>query len=75
MTELQHADGLAVAAVHPSGRGIARNRLADIFAALPLPLAEHILHAVFEAGGCSVAARAQLCGVCKCATTLQDAAD
>ena len=73
MTELQHADGSIVAAGRPCGRGVARDWHEDVFATLPSPLAERILFAVFEAGGRSVAARAQLCGVCKCAIGLLDA--
>ena len=51
----------------PGGSGDAAATLEDVFAALPAPLVERILYAVFVAGERRMAARARLCCVCKCA--------
>ena len=39
----------------------------EVFATLPAPLVERILHVVFVAEKRRMAARARLCCVCKCA--------
>jgi len=65
---LQALDASSSLAASQQGGGVvAGSANTDAFAALDPPLVERILHAAFVAGGQSVATRAQLSLVSKCA--------
>ncbi len=60
----------SLAAGQQGGGGVAGSANTDAFAALDPPLVDRVLHAAFIAGGRSVATRAQLSLVSKCALAL-----